>query len=309
MSDNSRNLIWHYYAESLGAPMILAIALADASNDFGAGISEKIEDLAAKTRQSRRAVQLQLRRLELSGFLSRETSGGGRGILASYKLNLVMLVTEKTDAAAQEKGERGSPFTGQKGRTAFALLGAETANGVRPFESYSIRSTKELRQGSVETRADDVATFTLSEDTKLAQWMFGKLQALNPKLRTPSWSAWVRDIRLMRERDGRNLREIAELFAFANADEFWQANIESPGTLRKQWNKLSLKRSRAGGSAPAPGPADTRCAGVKPSGDRCGAVNTTSDSTDGRGPFFCWDCRRWQEQKRAAGRSAAGVKS
>ena len=303
MSDNSRNLIWLYYDERLGAPMILAIALADASNDFGAGISEKNEDLAHKTRQTVRAIRMQLRRLESSRFLKRVEAGGGRGISGRYELNLAMLVTQKDDAAPQEKGERGSGFEGEKPGTAFPLSDADTRNGVPGFEDNTIRSTKELRRMCVEAHGDGVATFRVSmdaEDRKLAEWMFGKLQALNPKLRAPSWPAWVKDVRLMRERDKRTHREIATLFAFAHGDEFWQSNIESPRALRRQWNKLALKMGRAGGNGAGQAEAvDTRCAGVA-GGERCAGLNTTSDSVDGRGPFYCWPCREAMQRESAS---------
>lgn len=288
-------LVGDYYDPArFGAPIVLAYVLADACNDYGIGITLNVEKIAQKTRQTIRAVQKQMRKLEDSRLLvCEERSVGGRGISARYRLDLGLLTVPLNP-------EPGTGFDEEKPRTRDGVLTAETPNQGRGFDDHHIRSTKELRQRSVETHADDVSTFTLSDDVKLAQWMFGRLVALNPKLRTPSWLAWAKVIRLMRERDRRTLREIAELFAFANADEFWQANIESPGALRRQWNKLALKRQRAGGNgAAAPAVVDTSCAGVKEDGSRCGAKNTTGDSPDGRGPFFCWACREAGERARA----------
>ena len=83
------------------------------------------------------------------------------------------------------------------------------------------------------------------DDLKAAHWIFGLIQKLNPSCRTPAFESWANDIRLMRERDGRELREICELFRWANQDTFWKANILSPAKLREKWDQLAIKRNHA----------------------------------------------------------------
>lgn len=88
------------------------------------------------------------------------------------------------------------------------------------------------------------------EDYRLAQWMHDKILELGIGFRARTEKqllGWANDIRLMRERDGRDHRTIAELFAWANAHEFWRANILSPAKLRTQWPTLEGQRKRAGG--------------------------------------------------------------
>lgn len=80
------------------------------------------------------------------------------------------------------------------------------------------------------------------EDEQCARWLFGRLLASNPGHKPPSFAAWADDVRLMRERDRRAHREICELFAWAQDDSFWRANILSPGKLREKWDQLSIKR-------------------------------------------------------------------
>lgn len=80
-------------------------------------------------------------------------------------------------------------------------------------------------------------------DVFVSEHFFQLIQALNPKHKTPNFKAWANDIRLMRERDGRTLDEIRELFQWANDDPFWKTNILSPATLRKQWDKLVIQRN------------------------------------------------------------------
>lgn len=53
-----------------GGEMLLALCLADFADDDGRRIFPSVETLARKTRQSRRSVQTQLRRMETIGFVS-----------------------------------------------------------------------------------------------------------------------------------------------------------------------------------------------------------------------------------------------
>lgn len=60
---------------------------------------------------------------------------------------------------------------------------------------------------------------------------------------------WANDVRLMVERDGRELPEICRILEFSQNDEFWRSNILSMSKLRKQYTQLLIKsqkpRSRA----------------------------------------------------------------
>jgi len=87
------------------------------------------------------------------------------------------------------------------------------------------------------------------EDFVTARWLAEKQKAANPTARDANIDGWAQDVRLMRVADGRTHRDICELFRWAKADDFWAANIQSAGTLRKQWDKLTERRMRA---APAP---------------------------------------------------------
>jgi hypothetical protein len=88
--------------------------------------------------------------------------------------------------------------------------------------------------------------FGNEEDHQAARWIFERVQQVNPTAKEPNWDSWANDIRLMREQDRRDHRGICELFGWANKDSFWKANILSPDTLRKQWDKLTAKRGTNG---------------------------------------------------------------
>lgn len=72
-----------------GGEMILALALADHADDDGTRVFPSIDSLMVKTRQARRTVQYQLRRMEESGWLILVNSGnGGRNQHREYRINL-----------------------------------------------------------------------------------------------------------------------------------------------------------------------------------------------------------------------------
>lgn len=79
------SMVFEHYPEG-GGEMLLALALADFSDDEGGRVFPSIPALAKKTRQSERSVQYQLRRMEQIGFISvAEISAGGRIRGKKYK--------------------------------------------------------------------------------------------------------------------------------------------------------------------------------------------------------------------------------
>ncbi len=80
------------------------------------------------------------------------------------------------------------------------------------------------------------------EDRAVAEWMLDLIRKLNPAHKKPNLDRWANTIRLMRERDGKTPEDIRAVFAWANADSFWQSNILSPEKLRDQFDQLTLKR-------------------------------------------------------------------
>lgn len=83
-----------------------------------------------------------------------------------------------------------------------------------------------------------------SEDLRCAEWLFSEVQRIAPSAKQPTWASWSNDIRLMRERDGRTHKEIAQLFKWACNDSFWQGNVLCPSKLRDKWTQLDIKRNK-----------------------------------------------------------------
>ena len=102
------NMVFERYPNG-GGEMLLALALADHSHDDGSNIYPSIAQLATKTRQSERAVQYQLRRMEESTWLELVNEGdGGRGRRREYRINRSWMKGEEI-APIQKKGADSAP--------------------------------------------------------------------------------------------------------------------------------------------------------------------------------------------------------
>ena len=87
------------------------------------------------------------------------------------------------------------------------------------------------------------------------EWMFDMVKTIAPSARKPNFAGWANDIRLMRERDGRNHRDMCVLFRWACRDNFWSGNVLSPAKLRDKWTQLEINQklnNRAGVTAGKP---------------------------------------------------------
>ncbi|MDR5867275.1 hypothetical protein [Halomonas koreensis] len=104
------------------------------------------------------------------------------------------------------------------------------------------RPPKERPDAAIQNRS--ASQWGTADDLALAEWMAARVDALPGGTERRSMAAWANEIRLMRERDGRELRHIRALFAWANRDEFWQVNIRSPRKLRAQWKPLAMRRNQ-----------------------------------------------------------------
>lgn len=92
-----------------------------------------------------------------------------------------------------------------------------------------------------------------ADDLRAAEWMFDVVRTIDSSAKKPSFAGWANDIRLMREKDGRDHRDMCSLFRWASQDSFWCGNVLCPAKLREKWTQLAVKRdkSRSGGSSTA----------------------------------------------------------
>ncbi|EWG71762.1 putative uncharacterized protein YfdO [Enterobacter sp. DC1] len=82
-----------------------------------------------------------------------------------------------------------------------------------------------------------------AEDLETAKWISSRVKLINPTCKAPDMTSWSNTVRLMRQIDNRSHQDICALYDWASKHHFWQTNILSPESLRKQWDKLTMQRS------------------------------------------------------------------
>lgn len=116
MSVRVMNAVFERYPVGAGE-MLLALALADHADDDGTHVFPKVETMAQKTRQSVRAVQYQLGKMQECGWLIlvRNARGGRKGgSPAEYRINaewikgaeIASIEARRTES---KKGEKSAP--------------------------------------------------------------------------------------------------------------------------------------------------------------------------------------------------------
>ena len=88
----------------------------------------------------------------------------------------------------------------------------------------------------------------ITPDDETASWIWELIHQMQPGRKPPNLADWANAIRLIRERDKRTDDRIREVFAWANNDGFWRANILNPDKLREKWDDLTLKMSIPAGN-------------------------------------------------------------
>lgn len=76
---------------------------------------------------------------------------------------------------------------------------------------------------------------------QMAERMWSRIQPLTKQAKPPNLETWADDIRKLVEIDNRPIGQVAEVFAWANADDFWATNVLSAQKLRKQFPVLVAK--------------------------------------------------------------------
>lgn len=191
-----------------------------------------IKTIAKTLGADRKTVLRALDKLETAGWLTiirckrRGRRGNNRYIISPRHL------------APQTNSVTEGPFSQMNGGGEGPLNGP--GEGQEPREDNQVKETKKAAPSS-----SSKLRFT-EADRATAGWMFERIRQINPTHREPNLDDWANTIRLIRERDNRTDDEIRELFQWANGHDFWQANILSPATLRKQWDKLTLQKARNG---------------------------------------------------------------
>lgn len=227
-------------------------------------LARKLRDQDGKEK-SPQAVTRMLNFFMREGMISTEGNRFGTVItITNYTEYQVILPDEPSD----EPSDKGKPSNG----AALRLVGDEPSEELPDEQNKKVLNkninNKTLTSENSDESSDKPAKkspvlkpdaaiqsggkWGTSEDLRCAEWLFSEVQRIAPSAKQPAWAGWANDIRLMRERDGRTHKEIAQLFKWACNDSFWQGNVLCPSTLRDKWTQLDIKRNKQS-AAPATG--------------------------------------------------------
>ena len=123
------SMVFKHYPEG-GSEMLLALALADFSNDTGTQIYPSVAALAKKTRQSIRSVQYQLQKMIANGFLTLVEAGGREGKkyrANEYRINLSFFQEITAKNEAEIRGAKVAPLPATQADTSDTGRGATFA--------------------------------------------------------------------------------------------------------------------------------------------------------------------------------------
>ena len=79
------------------------------------------------------------------------------------------------------------------------------------------------------------------EQMRFAQAVYKKVEQVTPQMKEPNLESWANTARLMVESDKFDLRDVWNVFLWANSDSFWRTNILSVDKLRKKCPELKAK--------------------------------------------------------------------
>lgn len=185
MSSKLLGAAWSHLPWS-GGMLVLALKLVDNAHDDGRHIFPSVDELAARTKQSDRTVQRQLRAMEASGWLvCEERSNGGRNRSSRYRIAAqwvadpgAFVFRDDGGAGANEAGSAAAPSSvsacvaerrgGRSGKN--SGLETVTAPAQKPRQNVTVSS----RSTSPETVTSATETVTPVSG------------AYNPQIKQPS---------------------------------------------------------------------------------------------------------------------------
>lgn len=247
-----------------GSEFTLAIVLADEAQHSGGITASPIKELARLSRQSENNVRRILQKMEATTWLlCIERSKGGHARPSVYQINPAWVSLPLAFTFGKEPSQfgrdepskpsnlgRDEPYKNPPNLGGFSR---ETTVQSDPAP-FLFKHSPPLPPQTSGSAVPSATAAGESEELRLAHWMFDLVLKLRPNHKPPSWSRWLRQIRVM-VLEGRTLREIAELFAWANGDDFWQATIVSPEKLLQHWDTLAMRKAKdvqRGDAKPAP---------------------------------------------------------
>jgi hypothetical protein len=120
----------------------------------------------------------------------------------------------------------------------------DTLDGVNmtlPIPENTQRITTEITTENTTPSSHKKIYDEQSDHYQLALKLYQNILENNPTHKKPNLQKWANDVRLMIERDGRTIEQIAYLMDWVQHDSFWKTNILSPSKLREKFDQLTIR--------------------------------------------------------------------
>lgn len=221
------------YGARARALRAVLVAIADAANRDGEHAHPGTAGICDGSLYSRRQVQKLIGELVAEGWLVIEEQGGGRGLATVYAVPM--------DTAAREtwRAEKRASLVHPLQAGNSALSSQETAH------SGSVKGALSGETAHSRVHPNGVTTgATEPSDARRLAVLLADLIETNGATRPTVTDEWVACIDRMMRLDRRTPEQIENAIRWAQADEFWRANILSPRKLREQYERLRLHAMR-----------------------------------------------------------------
>ncbi len=216
---------WAWEQDIKTAPKKLALLqLANNANDDGKSWYS-IGKMALACGVGDRTFQRQIQSLEDDGLLHVERRSNRPSI---YTLNDEVEITLHEDLGCQSGG---------------AGCQSDVSGGVTESPDLNSNPNNNPNNSLVQAKPKRSKFKFDSDDLKFAKEMFNRITVVIPSAKQPNFENWANTIRLMRESDNRDHHTMWAVFDWANRDSFWCSNVLSPDKLRKQFDKLQVKKN------------------------------------------------------------------
>lgn len=141
----------------------------------------------------------------------------------------------------------------RNGEMEFTHTGNELPETVKSLTEITTEITTEKKDSRQQQAADTKKPSKKYDDEsdymKLADFFVKQIRNNKADFKQPNMQKWADDFRKLVELDSRDKREISRIIKWAQQDSFESGVVLSPDKLRKRYDELAIKMSKAAGTA------------------------------------------------------------
>lgn len=215
-------------SQSSGSEMLVLLAIAEGANHDGTGSCFSASTVAKMTRLSERTVWRAIKSLLDCGEIAKD------GESEKYKTTIYRFPLYQ-----DSRGDKLTPSDKRGDRPLTNTTSTPATDGSRYENTYP--TTYPAKDSSSDAPLSDEEKKQLDIIDKLTSRLAWWVARNTGGKEKPVGQRWKQACRRMIELDQRDPREMWKVLEWCQQDEFWQANIQSFDTFRKQYGKLVVK--------------------------------------------------------------------